>query len=467
MLGNLDEKWSYLPSYSLLQNYIEVGLDFALIGPSKTGKSELIRDLTRDTANVAIISCLRNGEPKKLEEAVGLAVYSSLNISKAIKHPSFLRVIEELYNYQGQFLSTEKLIVILENVENLLFARNRQFYEFIDQFANFLKEVNEVDECIKVQTVFVSRTDVTLDIPKVPMSLPSSSFLERYGRAQYLANMGQITAELLRKRLAGLESSFMAHLMSFDVTRRDFEIYDVLSTVLFRELLKALKNVNSVAKITDADSLPDFKSALKVLNNDIETAYLPINEFRDRVKAAMATGSDELKKVKLEIEWESRNRDLEKALSRIPETAAIMLIAFYIENVYKTNDVENILGKVKIKNKRRKTNQVQGSTQLTKIESGKQQHRKRIEMDRVISTAKQLMKNISEYLKTPEKKVEYCSLNMALNFDFLVKRGWIAKFIERNGKVYYHFMGDEKTIKLLVTERFSMLGEEIIKFYEN
>lgn len=460
----IDKKWSYLPTYLLIKNYIYAGHDFALIGPSKTGKSELLRDLTRDNERVCIVSCLRNSEPRRLEENVAVHLLRSLNLDEPVKNPSFIRLLEHLYIYQGQVLVSDPIVLMLENVESVLMTRNRQFYYFFDQLMNFVKELREVITHVKIQIIIVSRIDVSLEVIKVPMPLPSSEWLRQHVVQRYRRRVETIENKDVRQQCEALEPSFIANLMSFDVTRRDFEIYDILVTVLLREMMKGIKNAR-VSELRDADTIADFKNSLKVLNSNIETAYMPADQFRERVNAAISVGTEKIDQIKMEMEWEVRNRDLEKTLNKLPETAAILLIAFYIQSHYMHKEVGEVLGTVKRSNRRKMKAgmAMPDSNRLRVIESKKHQRKRRIEMDRVIMTAKQVMKNISEYIKTPEKRVEYCSLNMALNFDFLENRGWISKLIERNGKVYYHFLGDEKTIKVLLSERFPVLGDDIIK----
>lgn len=460
------QKWSYLPNYNLVKNYIDMGLDFALIGPSKSGKSELIRDLVRGNDHAFIVSCLRNTEPRKLEETVSQHLYKVIVNESTLKSLTFSKILEKLYQYEGQKVVSKKVIIILENVESLLISKNRHFYHFYDHFKNFLKEAVWLKILPQIQIIIISRIDVSLETLKVPMTMPTAAYLQNYVKNCFHQHLSRVTDDIMAKKVHAIESSFVAHTMSFDVARRDFEIYDILVTVLFRELLKGLSKAHMNNQVKDADSILNFKNSLKLLNSNIETAYLPNHEFTAQVNAAIAVGNDEIQRLELECQWEARDRDLEQSLKSIPETAAILLIAFYIENVYNVTDVDSILGKKRAVNKRRQLNRTSGLRMFRNLEKTTHNKAKRVEMDRVVTTAKYIMKNISEELQTPEKKVEYCSLNMALNFDFLVKRHWVSRLIERNGKVYYNFLADERTIKVLVTERFPTLGSEIIRVYD-
>ena len=466
--SSLKTKWKHFEYATMLENYIFARNDFALIGPSKSGKTEIVRDMTSKYKHVFVISCLRNIDLKTLEKAVAMKLYHLFKPEGKLANPNFNTIMEILFEMNDRKFPTHRLIFIFENVENILMSKNNKFYSFYELYEDFVKDVQELTSEITFQTIVVSRMDVCLELFKFPMIFPSSTDLEGFIIKRFEHYIKTVKCEMLRKRIENERSSFSMQVLSFDVVRRDFEIYDILVNILFRKMVEGFSRARKIQdEYFELAYLPDFRNSMLLLNINIENAYLSKEEFDSKVETLMDTKNDQIERMKKENELENRNQDLEKTLSIIPETAGILLIAFYIEDTYDSSFVENILDKVKVSNKRTKVGQTYGGSKKTGVNKKTKTVKKKIEMNRVLETSRRLMKNINNFLLTPEKDVTYCSLRMAINFDFLIARGWIRKISEKNSKIFYNFTCDEKTIKILIEQRFIVLGEEILKVSDN
>ncbi len=445
------KKWSHFEDADYMLNLLRQEQDVLLIGPPRSGKSEVITDLCRfnDMVKINCFSCskfqtLRKQFFESLSREFGF-VKPVITFSNFLRHAAEIKKEHSVKNDLRAYI-IKPITVVFENAQNLLRISNEETIEFFSVYERFVSEISVVT---KIQTIVVSTTEMPLKYYKVYLPYPSTT--------KHRERITDIVEAMVRDhRMKSIfndffKTVFINKMLGYEIMVKDFDSIELVTTKLLHFLLNDMQQARSefIEKIS-LDSFRQYSRVNWLFCDDINHVYSSINDLNE-----MIDDMPELDHLKAQANYQNNSvtgiyqREIMQNLPIIP--SYILLACYLAHNYGKTKDAI-ILGLVKRTHARK--------TQATIEKVGP---KKSFPISRVIWIVEALINNQRDTENVNDLNLVFHSNEFYLTFSFFERLNWL-KQDDRKNKVpkHYQFTCDQQFVDMVI-KRLEFKGSDFIK----
>lgn len=445
------KKWSHFKDREFLESLADSRENLLLIGPPKSGKTELIRDLFgfQDTIR---INCLIFDNFAKLTADLceKLSKHRKINVSKPpTTFAHLLLYIAQSKDEAGDFglIGDQKAVtVVFENAHILLELSYDSCSDFFKVYSRF---VDEISLAVDIHTMIVSKCEMPVEYFKIALPYPNKEKLMEFVSQKYDEKCDKITYQEFGGILRLIRQNFIITVLEFEIIVHDFDSFDLLTSKIFSHLKRDLKGSQRHYLETQAQlSLKNFpctSTLIKVFFFNIKAIYYSNKELRE-----MAKHFDETDKGQQNYGiFNSIAHMHTKMLESMPIIACYILLGCYIASSIPQSKDHTVLGVCKSKTTNRKE------------VWQKQLKHKAFSISRAISIVEVLMENSRDRQNINEQAMLYHSTEFYMIFDFFERIGWLKESGVGQIPKYYKFICDPSFISVLIKK----LGLEQSEFF--
>lgn len=434
------KKWSHFEDREFMANLLKQGENILLIGPPKSGKSELVRDLS-SSQRILRINCrlysklalIRNNVVKKIMEFLNIISNKIASFSQLINF-----YLESKNNDDSESLAyrfdTESILIVFENAQNLVSSSIEDTLEF---FRNYNTFVRGVSEFVQIQTIVLSTVNIPVEYFKIYLPYPQRAKLkekieEVLDRDLSFSNTGDY-----KKLNDYFRKEFVSHVLGFEILVRDFDSIELITNKLAHFLAADI----ALSKNLDYESISinkfsDFRKVSCLFYDNIKNIYCSRHELASRI-ANMDFGqfglrSDQEAYVKAGLVQSN-------LMDNLPVIPSYTLLACYLAATFPTSKDSVILGLCK------RTLRA-SSAPVAKIKNEK----KLFSEARAIWIIEALIQNQSEREPVNDLALEYHSNEFFLCFDFFERLNWIKSVPLPHGVRRYKFTCEQQFVEKLL-----------------
>lgn len=454
----LSKKWKHLKEFKYIKTLINHNQDIFLLGPSKSGKTELIKDLTKKNKKSIIkINCLMFSSMTKIRSKIVHEIYKFAAASEKKELLKNYRTFIQLENYLKNSelsLPNLNLILIIENAESLYkYSKNAEIKKFFEKNRLHFKNIVSGGDDINVQTIILS----TLKIPIINFSFfqfglyfPDEESIFEHN-LEYLEKKLEKDGNLKMKNFLDkdiLKNEFLSDVNCFNIFIRDFWSFEILIDKLYFIIQMIINQSKVHENLQSLSKLTKYSNLKKLIQKDFSFAFEQNNELINITENLGKKENNIFEKTIIDFNPEN---DLINDLPFLPK---VLLLAFGLatENP-KTHD-HTIFIKINEHKKQKKN--------FTR----KKNYRKKnlnVNLSRVIAITEIFLERKKDDIKTLDFSRIYHSTEFFLNIDFLEKIKLI-KFINiKNNELYYKYLGNMELIEKLLDS----LGQKKSEFLLN
>ena len=442
MTKTLDKKkWSHFTDKHFLESLVENRENLLLVGPPKTGKSELVRELF-DPKSTLRINCLIFDNLVKLTSDICEKITKWKKPENLRPNSTFAQLIQWLILQKELPVFTDnsrvdlnKTTLIFENAHTLLDISYEQCSDFFKVYSRFVEELSNL---LDIQTIVISRSEMPLDYFKVCLPYPTNAKLQEFVSHKFDQKWEKLPLDICKPFIAKIKPSFVTTILEFEIIVHDFDSFDLLSNKIFSQLKRAMRGQNKVHLVSQAKlflkDYPSVQTLLSVFFFNIKAIYYSNKELREMTQ----NFADADKNIKDYGIFNSISHMQKKMLESMPTVACYILLACYIASSIPQSKDHTVLGICKAKCIGKKSNWQ------------KQIKHKAFSTVRAVSIVEVLMENSSEREMLNEHQLLYHSTEFYMIFDFFERISWIKESGIGQIPKSYKFTCDPSFVSVLI-----------------
>ena len=434
------KKWSHFEDREFMVNLMKQGENILMVGPPKSGKTELVRDLS-SSQSVLRINCRLYSKLALIRNHVVKRIMGFLNIVSN-KIGSFSQLInfylESKNNDDNESLAlrfdTENILIVFENAQSFVSASIEDTIEF---FCNYNTFVRGVSEFVQIQTIVLSTVSIPIEYFKIYLPYPHRSKLkekidEVLDRDLVFSSNGDY-----KKLNDYFRKEFVSHVLGFEILVRDFESIELITNKLAYFLAADI----AISKNLDYESISinkfsDFRKVSCIFYDSIKNIFCSRQELASRI-ANMDAGQSAFRSDQ-EL-YAKAGLFQSNLMDNLPVIPSYTLLACYLAATFPTSKDAVILGLCK-----RTLRASSAPTPRLKNE------KKLFSQARAIWIIEALIQNQSEKEHVNDLALEYHSNELFLCFDFFERLNWIKSVPLPHGVRRYKFTCEQQFVEKLL-----------------
>jgi len=444
-------KWAHFEDSEYMLNLLRNGQDLLLIGPPRTGKSELIADLSGSVEFLRIncftcskITSLRKLFFESLSREFGLSK-PIITFSGFLKHAAEIKMKNSSKNDLRAYI-IKPIIVVFENAQNLMQISVEETIEFFKVYERF---VSEMSHLTLIQTILVSTTELPVKYFKVYLPYaPTVKLRERISEVVTAKTTGHLQEHVFNQHF---KLKFVNVVIGFEIIAKDFDSIELVTAKLLHFLLADLcgqshSNIGSV----DLKNFHTFPKVNNLFADDIKNIYLSIKEIKLVVEKLSPQISES---AQAGYDYSSASNFYRKEIMQnLPIIPSYILLACYLaQNNGKSKDAV-ILGLVKRTNARKKQSIIE-----------KAGPKKSFSISRVIWIVEALINNQRNSEAANDLNLVFHSNEFYLTFNFFERLNWLKQDQKKHMvPKHYQLTCDQHFIDMVI-RRLGFNRKEFVK----
>lgn len=445
------KKWSHFEDRDYMLNLLGNERNILLTGPPRSGKSELIKDLSESIEFLRIncftcskIQSLRKLFFENLSREFGLPKIIN-TFSGFLKHAADIKKEHSSKNDLRAYI-VRPIIVVFENAQNLLHISVEETIEFFKIYERF---VSEMSFLTKIQTIVVSTTELPIKYFKVYLPYANiTKFRDRVNEIITLTTKGNLVEHIFNKYF---KIAFINEVIGFEIFAKDLDTIELITSKLLAFLLIDLKDQKSVnIEQTKLKDFFQFPKVQKLFIDDVSNIYCSIKEISEIIEV-MNTQKDNNEQKGYE---ESNISSLchKEIMQKLPIIPSYVLLACYLAQNYGKSKDAIILGLVK----RTNANKKQAAIEKTNP-------KRSFPISRVIWIIEAFINNQRDAESVNDLDLVFHSNEFYLTFNFFERLNWL-KQDEKKGYVpkHYQLTCDQHFIDMVI-KRLGFNRKEFVR----
>jgi hypothetical protein len=429
-------KWQHFEDREFIVNLMLNKEDINLIGPPRSGKTEVIRDLSQNCAFIKI-NCFNHCKMLNFRKDVIKKMTSFLDIKVNLTNfSSFINYIKEnkgsgIEVKSLKYFVRQDIRIVFENAQHLLTISKEGAIEFFLVFKKFLQEISDF---IAVQTIIVSTVFFPVDCFKVYLPFPSIIKIKE--------KINDVINNSLHKKpkypliCKHYKATLVSAIIGYNTVVADFDSFEIITRQLAYFLEDGMRqSQNKQFDQIDIKHFSDYHKTTTLFFSDIKQIYASIYDLKDQIQHINVNDQTVQKDYELLTSGNCPQKDI---MNLIPIIPCYALLACYMAANHPDSKDKIILGLIK---RSFKANESQSNVKNTSKSFG---------ISRAIWIMEALILNQIEKEKVNDLLWRNHTNEFYLSFNFLEKLNWIKEVSNSATPLKYQFTCDQQFVNKVI-----------------
>ena len=440
------EKWSHFLKREVMESFIENGENLMIVGPPKSGKSELVREVCQDRKYIRV-NCILYNKPSNLRNQVVKEIVRFFQIQPTTitTYPTLLNYFldSKLRKSEGLVdlfeFTVEPLYIIFENTQYIWMNSSDGLLDFFKGYQNF---VQELEHYVVVRSIVISTSAFQTPYFKFFLPYPDDAKVERFIKQKVENLLGQGTRE--DELIRGMSASLITLIRSFNLIIKDFDSFELITEKLMHFLRQDLRRTKDPkAHLLNLKHFHHCNSAYRLFFGNLNYMYMPVKELEALIDdPQFRPGAEALTYENEKSNFGYSNSNI---MEHLPIVPSYVLLACFMAAYFPPSKDSVILGLLK-----KTAVNARGSR---KQEMEEKTEKKAFFFDRVVWIVEAISNTQNELRPINELQINYHSNEFYLCFNFFEKIKWIKEVtVSQGNPKKYKFTCDVHFVEKLITK---------------